>query len=259
MDIRNRFFGKKDKKYSTAVKEKVAKLMEKEGFYIILFLCVCIVIFTAVWVTKTNIKQLQMSHMKNIEQPIENTEEASGGLLPDISEEDIIEDPIDVIEENETEINNQNIESVSEEVFPVEKSSNIMRMPVKGRIGMDFAADTLTYSKTLEQYTTHHGIDIIAPESTPVVAALDGEVIEVTVDSRLGTTIALAHEGNIITRYANLSTTEMVKIGDYIEKGQTISGVGSSALFEKAEEPHLHFEVLVDGEPVDPKKHLPIQ
>ena len=50
-----------------------------------------------------------------------------------------------------------------------------MKMPVKGKIRMDYAVDTLTYSKTLEQYMTHH--EIIA-RRTPVVAALDGKSLK---------------------------------------------------------------------------------
>jgi murein DD-endopeptidase MepM/ murein hydrolase activator NlpD len=141
---------------------------------------------------------------------------------------------------------------------PVQSSkATAMKIPVIGKIGMDYAADTLVYSKTLDQYATHHGVDIVAPENTPVIAALSGEIIEVVSDSRLGIVVAIAHEGSMITRYANLSTSEMVKIGDRVEKGQAIGGVGKTALFESMEEPHLHFEVLVDGVPVDPNKYLP--
>ncbi|MBS3994495.1 MAG: M23 family metallopeptidase, partial [Alkaliphilus sp.] len=149
----------------------------------------------------------------------------------------------------------------AEEVMSNQKqtATSAMTVPLVGSIGMKYAVDSLVYSKTLDQFTTHEGIDIIAPINTPVMAAQAGEVIEVVVDSRLGITIAIAHEGNIITRYSNLSTDQMVEVGDFVERGEVISGVGRSALFSIAEEPHLHFEVLVEGKNVDPSLYIPIE
>jgi murein DD-endopeptidase MepM/ murein hydrolase activator NlpD len=48
----------------------------------------------------------------------------------------------------------------------------------------------------------------------------------------------------------------MVEEGDVVKKGQPISGVGSTALFESLESPHLHFEVLKDGVAIDPSKYI---
>ncbi len=286
MNIRNRFFRKKENQEGILIQEKISKLLRKEGFYIILFLCVCVVAVTAVWVTKMNIERLRMSHMEesfemdagqeeffmedaeegNSIVTVEEIDEESGVMQP-IQESTEKNQPIQekAAESSKTNPAPKNASAVAETkeqtaaAYSAGQSSSPMKMPVKGKIGMDYAVDTLTYSKTLEQYMTHHGIDIIAPEGTPVVAALDGEVVEIVVDSGLGITIGLAHEGNLITRYANLSTADMVKIGDRVKKGQTISGIGTSGLFEKLEEPHLHFEVLLNGKHVDPKKYLPIR
>ena len=55
--------------------------------------------------------------------------------------------------------------------------------------------------------------------------------------------------------YSNLSTDKLVEVGDRVEKGQVISGIGDTALFECADEAHLHFEVISKGKNVDPGKY----
>ena len=55
------------------------------------------------------------------------------------------------------------------------------------------------------------------------------------------------------SKYSNLSTAAMVEEGDAVTKGQVISGVGNSALFESLDPEHLHFELWVDGQAVDPE------
>ncbi|MFZ5968904.1 MAG: peptidoglycan DD-metalloendopeptidase family protein [Bacillota bacterium] len=256
----------------------IYKLFDKEGFYIILFLCVCIVAVTAVWVTKSHIDRLAVEDERNVGLVDRSIEEKPTANEESISTEDL---PVVVIEKDKMptletaaetdQTANKSAEKVKPNAKPSQsntaavqetsqsmpKTKAVMKLPVMGQIGMDYAADTLTYSKTLEQYMTHYGIDIMAEENTPVLAVLAGEVVEVTVDSGLGVTIAIAHEGDIITKYANLSTAQMVKVGDWVEQGQVISGVGRSGIFEIADGPHLHFEVLIDGQNVDPKKYLP--
>lgn len=289
VDWKKWVFSKKDQKENNCAKRDnvLHKLLDKEGFYIILFLCVCIVAVTAVWVTKTNIDRLAVEDLEKpflpedtgfmddgmnmdeyeIEEPlvlVEDIEESEASTSTGMPQENFTKNH----EKKEEKITNNvaqskpKIEEKNTAVQAVAQSQQqsvrkTMMKPVKGDIGMKYAADTLTYSKTLEQYTTHYGIDIIASENTAVFAALAGEVVEVTVDSRLGITITLDHGDELLTRYANLSTPHLVKVGDWVEKGQTISGVGKTALFEIAEEPHLHFEVLKDGIQVDPNQYLP--
>lgn len=131
-----------------------------------------------------------------------------------------------------------------------------MAVPVLGKVTLPFADDKLVYHKTLEQWSTHKGIDILAQEGAPVKAALDGEVVEVVNDTIMGITITLKHSDDLLTRYSNLSTDAMVKVGDMVKKGQTISGVGRTASSKTAEGSVLHFQVLKDDQFVDPEIYL---
>ncbi len=129
--------------------------------------------------------------------------------------------------------------------------------PVYGKIINEYAADKLVFSETLQQWTTHSGIDISSDKGSPVKAAADGKVKSIKRDPGYGITIILEHEGGWETIYSNLSTTDMVKPGQMVKQGTVISGVGDTAGFECEDGPHLHFEVLKDGSNVDPTTQLP--
>lgn len=129
--------------------------------------------------------------------------------------------------------------------------------PVKnGTVGMAYAEDELIYSKTLKQWQTHQGIDYLAPAGTEVVAVYDGEVLSVENTMLEGTIITIQHEQNLVTKYASLEETTMVKKGDKVKKGQAIGKVGTTAMNELEEGPHVHFEVWLKDALVDPSAYM---
>ncbi len=128
--------------------------------------------------------------------------------------------------------------------------------PVDGDIVRDFAVDSLVYSNTLQEWTTHTGIDIKADKTTVVKSAEAGIVKTIKNDPRYGLTVIVEHENGFQTVYSNLLTSEFVVEGEKVEKGQSIGTVGNTAAFEIADEPHLHFEILKDSVQVDPNIYL---
>lgn len=138
----------------------------------------------------------------------------------------------------------------------VEKKVLKFDAPVSGEIIKDFTMDTLSYSKTLEEWTTHPGIDIKADKTTIVTAAEEGIIESIKNDPRYGLTITISHENGFKTIYSNLLTTEFVKENEKVEKGQTIATIGESSSFEISDESHLHFEMYKDGELVNPTIYL---
>ena len=149
---------------------------------------------------------------------------------------------------------NNIVENVTVEEKKVEKLN--FKAPVSGEIIKDFAIDNLIYSNTLEEWTTHSGIDIKAEKTSVVVAAENGTIESIKNDPRFGLTITISHEGGFKTIYSNLLTTEFVTENEVVEKGQTIATVGETASFEVADEPHLHFEIYKNGSPVNPTIYL---
>ena len=128
--------------------------------------------------------------------------------------------------------------------------------PIDGEIVKEYAKDNLIYSNTLQEWTTHLGIDIKADKTTVVKSAEAGKVKSIKNDPRYGLTIVIEHDNGYQTVYSNLLSSEFVVEGEKVEKGQSIGTVGNTAAFETADEAHLHFEILKDSIQVDPNIYL---
>lgn len=178
--------------------------------------------------------------------PVESTVSENTNSTSNVTKNTVVENSIDnKILENTTVVENQ--VAVKELEF---------QAPVAGEIIKDFAIDNLIYSTTLEEWTTHSGIDIKAEKTSVVAAAEAGTVESIKNDPRFGLTIIISHENGFKTIYSNLLTTEFVSENEVVEKGQTIATVGETASFEVADESHLHFEIYKDGTPVNPTIYL---
>jgi murein DD-endopeptidase MepM/ murein hydrolase activator NlpD len=102
----------------------------------------------------------------------------------------------------------------------------------------------------------HNGIDLVGPFNSPVLSAEDGVVASIGWENGYGTVIDIAHEDNIVTRYAHLrSVNPKLKIGTVVFIGQEIGREGMSG---NATGPHLHFEVRINDTPFDPAPWLGI-
>jgi len=142
------------------------------------------------------------------------------------------------------------LEDVPEETatsYPKEFSP---AMPLSGEVTRKFSK-TLVYNERTGDWRAHWGIDIAAKKTELVCAAEDGVIAGAYEDPLYGKTIEIDH-GEYRTVYKNLSTLVMVEEGESIYKGDGISGVGDSAAFEKADGAHLHFEIIKNGENIDP-------
>lgn len=128
--------------------------------------------------------------------------------------------------------------------------------PIEGEISKEYAKDNLVYSETLKEWTTHLGIDIKAERASVVKASADGTVKYIKNDPRYGLTIIIEHSNGFETRYCNLLTTEFVSEGEEVKAGQTIGTVGDSAVYEIVDESHLHFEILKNGENLNPSDYV---
>lgn len=125
-------------------------------------------------------------------------------------------------------------------------------LPISGSILNNYSNGELVKSKTLRDWRTHDGVDIKATIGTPVAAAADGVVEEIYKDGLWGTVIKLRHDDGAYTVYSSLGEEPTVQIGDDVEQGDIIGAVGDTADAEIALDSHLHFEMIKDGEYVDP-------
>ena len=100
--------------------------------------------------------------------------------------------------------------------------------------------------------TWHKGIDVASPIGTPIYAPADGVVIFTGAKAGFGNFVMVAHGYGVVSRYGH-NAQNMVQPGQKIKRGDQIATVGMTG---RTTGPHLHYEVLVNGRNVDPKKFI---
>jgi murein DD-endopeptidase MepM/ murein hydrolase activator NlpD len=123
-------------------------------------------------------------------------------------------------------------------------------MPTQGWLSSYFSSHRM--HPLLGVSRPHQGIDVRAPMGTPIEAPAAGMIVKAGWESGYGWTIEIDHGYGISTRYAHTSRM-LVRAGQRVERGELIARVGRSGL---ADGPHLHYEVHVNGRPVDPLKFV---
>jgi murein DD-endopeptidase MepM/ murein hydrolase activator NlpD len=113
--------------------------------------------------------------------------------------------------------------------------------------------DRITSAFGMRWGVFHNGVDLPKRRGTPVIAAMDGIVIESAYSGGYGNTISIMCRNNIFTRYSHNSVL-LVKKGDLVKKGQVIAFVGSTG---NSTGNHLHFEIRYKNIPLNPLDFLP--
>ena len=200
---------------------------------------------------------------------IENTEAASSSIGKSVNElENTTKSTTNTENTNKMAVNtskneeNKNLkENTATEnvtnVEQVEKTKDPTFVnPVDGEKIKDYSSDNLVYSVTLDEWTTHLGIDYKSEKTDIVKASADGKIKSIKNDPRYGLTVVIEHTNGFESVYSNLLTAEFITVGEEVKQGQTIATVGNTARFEIADETHLHFEIKQNGENVDPNIYL---
>jgi murein DD-endopeptidase MepM/ murein hydrolase activator NlpD len=123
-------------------------------------------------------------------------------------------------------------------------------MPTQGWLTSAFSS--MRTHPILHIARPHEGIDVTAPMGSPIEAPAAGVVIETGWESGYGNTVSIDHGYGIVTKFAHTSKI-LVHEGQRVSRGERIALVGNSGL---ATGPHLHYEVHVNGRPVDPLKYV---
>jgi|GEM_PF-301719 len=135
-----------------------------------------------------------------------------------------------------------------------------LSLPVSnGTLLQAHSMEIQVFSRTMQDFRVHSGIDLATEEGAPVLAAADGTITRIWDDPMMGKCIAVSHAANSQTIYKNLALElpEGIAEGAEVLRGQRIGTVGESAMAEIAEEPHLHLEMTVNGETIDPLDYFP--
>ena len=227
----------KDYSYSALTTEKIADLVPNNS--------------DSLGEINTQLEQASTEIGKSIEEAINSLEETEEVIKEsDGKEENVVTKEVSEENSKKTE------QTIATNVEPIKEKDPEFVRPVEGEIMRSFAKDSLIYSETLQEWVTHLGIDIKADRTTIVNAAEAGTISSIKNDPRYGLTVVIEHTNGFKTVYSNLLTTEFVNEGQVVEKDQAIGTVGNSASFEIVDEPHLHFEIIKDGENLDPNIYL---
>ncbi len=124
--------------------------------------------------------------------------------------------------------------------------------PVDGETLKEYSMDKVIYSKTLDMWKVHDGIDISAKIGEDVKACEKGMIERIYEDSFYGYSVIIDHGNGIKTIYRNLDSNVLAKENDNVNKGEVIGKVGNTASGESKDESHLHFEVVQNSEIVNP-------
>jgi len=135
-------------------------------------------------------------------------------------------------------------------------SGGIASVSIPSRNPLEHDVMTSSYGErehpVLGRRRMHKGVDLAAPVGTPVYAPADGVVSRASWFSSYGLYISVEHGGEMQTRYGHLSRLNVAE-GQTVHKGDVIGFVGSTG---RSTGPHLHYEVRVDGEAVNPIPYM---
>ncbi len=129
-------------------------------------------------------------------------------------------------------------------------------MPVSSFTDIEYYSETMVFNSTLNHYTAHLAIDFFAPEGSSVFAVCDGVVSAVEKTLLEGVTVTIDHGNGLYSIYNSLSDPDFVTVGQQVEKGELIGEVSTTNRKEYKAGAHLHFQVIENGELIDPEKYL---
>jgi murein DD-endopeptidase MepM/ murein hydrolase activator NlpD len=192
----------------------------------------------------------QAAKHKEVLAKLESDEEQYAAAIDALeAESDAIERRLaDLAEQRAAAAESDESDSSADTTDSSESSGDLLR-PVDAPITSGFGYRT---HPVLGTERLHTGIDFGASEGTPIVAAADGTVESAGYLGGYGNAVIIDHGGDEATLYAHQSRLA-VSAGAEVSRGQLIGYVGSTGL---STGPHLHFELRINGEPVDPMPRL---
>ncbi len=136
-----------------------------------------------------------------------------------------------------------------------EEKSTAFMLPLGEEISMDYSNGEMVYSKTMDDWRVHTGIDFKGAANAEVKAISAGTVKSVRTDEMYGVMIEIDHGNGIVARYCGLAQNPTVSEGKEVAAGDVIGRVGTVPC-EASEESHLHLEIRSDGKLTDPLEIL---
>ena len=210
------------------------KLLEKDGFYLALFVCICLVAIGGVWFTKNNVDELTSNDLF-VNETNENSKR-------DEDEVHLIEKETEKDDSIPTSTGSkENLEKAKEK--QENKSSKLSFLGTK--VVREYSEKEPSYSKTLDLWEIHKGLDISADKGY-------GKVVNVFKDDKHGISVRVEGANNVVVVYSNLDEKTNVKKGQEVTEGQVLGTVGNTTSVESEDGTHVHVEAFKGEESIDP-------
>ena len=198
------------------------KLLEKDGFYLALFVCICLVAIGGVWFTKNNVDELTSNDLF-----VNKTNENS---KRDEDEVHLIEKEAEKDDSIPTSTGSkENLEKAKEK--QENKSSKLSFLGTK--VVREYSEKEPSYSKTLDVWEIHKGLDVAAEDGAEIKSILDGTVESVYSDDKYGTSIKLSYADGLTVIYSGIKENVSLQKGDTVKEGDCIGYVGNTTNVEK--------------------------
>lgn len=241
-------------------KNKVKDFFRREGFYVVLFVCLCLVATVAAFTVRKNSVAKEQNKINNElslneaednissetdsnfnkqnAERVENNDELANSNEENLSEPEVasVDDEVANNENQGTEVaENQTTEVTEEETSDVSAGTDtevVLSLPIDGNVAIsrEFGKMIRTYSdENRSEDTSRRGIDINASVGTVVKAAAEGKVEEVSSNTTDGTYVVIAHANGLKTKYTNLSEEVKVAVEDVVNAGTEIGTVGNTS------------------------------
>lgn len=209
------------------------KLLENDSFYLALFVCICMVAIGGVWFTKNNVDELASSN--------EFTNDASKN-----DELHLIQKDNDDAIPTSTD-SSQNLEQAKEKQKSESKLSYLGTEVVR-----EYSETEPSYSKTLNLWEIHKGIDVSASKGQEIKSLLDGTVVDVYKDDEYGMSVKIKSENDTIVVYSNLDSKAKVDKNQQVKQGDVIGIVGETSEVEMSDGTHVHVHAYQGEESINP-------
>jgi len=208
------------------------KLLEKDAFYLSLFICICILAIGGIWFTNKNVDDLLSKNTPTrSEDEIHLTEDEKNDVLPTATDSD------------------QNLAKAKEAEH--NKISYLGNQVIR-----DYSEKEPSYSETLEVWEIHKAIDIEANENQEVKSLTPGTVLDVYDDDEYGMSVKIQSGKDTVFVYSSLGKNITVKKGDEIKEGQCIGYAGNTSDVECLSGVHVHLAAYKNNTAINPMSLL---
>lgn len=244
-------------------KQKVVNFIKREGFYVILFVCLCVVATVAAVTAKKNVEPKQEVPVVEEQTTSDELSQNDDSSVIKFEDAELVKDKQEQETATSTEPKQEavaNVESKDEAVTTSTAPSKGFINPVnEGVITRSFNfRPVLNEAKT--GATVYNGVDIEAAAGSEVRCIGDGTVLEATKgDSKEGYYVTVEHADGLVATYANLDENLLVNAGDKVTQGTVLGTVGSSVQNNpesRVSSEYLLLEMEKNNEPVNPQDYL---